>query len=80
MDNSKALQNVAKQQVGAILLEQDCTAEIRFCRFERNSAFDSISVLKSNKAASVKIENSSFIENFATATMISVAGTEEFIV
>ena len=52
--------NVATQQVGAILLEQNCELVISFSEFTGNAAFESISVLKSNKAAKVIIDNTLF--------------------
>ena len=52
--------NAATQQVGAILLEQNCELDISFSEFTQNAAIESISVLKSNKALRVVIDHSLF--------------------
>ena len=36
--DSQFLNNVAQQQVGVILIEQDCTGTILRCNFEQNAA------------------------------------------
>jgi len=53
---------------------------IRDTNFEQNGAYESISVLKSNKAKSVEIINSRFVENYSRSILISVQSTESFVI
>lgn len=64
--------NLATDKVGAILIDQDCTAKIYDSLFEENVGSDAISVLKLNKAEELLIQGCDFINNVSKSVLFQL--------
>ena len=80
IENSFFRNNLATDQIGVLLVDLACSAEIRNSHFIENIGTQLISVLKSNRAERVLIDNCDFIDNFAGAIMMQIQSSTNIII
>ena len=63
-----------------LLVDLACSAEIKNSKFIENVGTQLISVLKSNRAEKVSINNCDFIDNFAWAIMMQIQSSNDITI
>ena len=72
INDCEFVRNVATDKIGAILIDQDCTALIYDSLFKENVGSDAISVLKLNKAEKLFIQGCRFIDNVSKSVLFQL--------
>jgi len=80
INDCEFVKNLATDKVGAILIDQDCTAKIYDSLFKENVGSDAISVLKLNKAKELFIQGCEFIDNVSKSVLFQLQSTESITI